>query len=99
MHELFEAQVPKKPAAVPVVYEDTELTYVELNDRSNGLARYLRGSALEPDARVALCVERGLEMVVGLLAMLKAGGAYVPLDRRTRWIALVHVEDSAPVAC
>ena len=99
MHELFEAQVAKSPDAVAVVYEDTQLTYAELNARSNQLARYLRSIGVGPDTRVALCVERSLEMVVGLLAVLKAGGAYVPLEPS---YPLERVEymlaDSAPVA-
>jgi len=62
------------------VYEDTGLSYGELNRRANRLAHYLRGQGVRPDARVALCMERSLEMLVGVLAVLKAGGAYVPLD-------------------
>ena len=61
-------------------YEDATLSYAELNPRANRLAHYLRELGVGPDARVAICVERSLEMVVGLLALLKAGGAYVPLD-------------------
>jgi len=80
IHELFEEQVEKRPEAVAVVYEDQQLTYGELNRRANRLAHYLRELGVEPDTRVAICVERGLEMVVGLLGILKAGGAYVPLD-------------------
>ena len=80
IHELFEAQAAKTPDAVAVVFEDRQLTYGELNARANRLAHHLRGLGVKPDARVAICVERGLEMVVGLLAILKAGGAYVPLD-------------------
>jgi len=63
-----------------VVYEESSLTYAELNRRANRLAHYLRELGVKPDERVGICVERGLEMVVGLLAILKAGGAYVPLD-------------------
>ena len=80
VHELFEAQVRKAPHAVAVVYEGRELSYGELNRRANQLAHYLRGLGVKPDERVAICVERGLEMMVGLLGILKAGGAYVPLD-------------------
>ena len=80
IQELFEEQVEKTPDAVAVVCGDEDLTYGELNRRANQLAHYLRELGVRPDARVAICVERGLEMVVGLLAVLKAGGAYVPLD-------------------
>ena len=63
-----------------VVHEEQSLSYGELNRRANQLAHYLTELGVKPDERVAICVERGLEMVVGLLAILKAGGAYVPLD-------------------
>ena len=62
------------------MFEDRQLTYGELNARANRLAHHLRRLGVGPDSRVAICVERSLEMVVGLLAVLKAGGAYVPLD-------------------
>src|SRR5208282_4445975 len=80
MHELFEERVEEAPDAVAVVFEEEELSYAELNRRANQLAHYLRQLGVQPDARVAICVERGLEMIVALLAVLKAGGAYVPLD-------------------
>src|SRR5882724_3642167 len=80
VHELFEEQVKRTPEAVAVVYEDEQLSYRELNARANRLGHYLRNLGVKPDERVGICVERGLEMVVGLLAILKAGGAYVPLD-------------------
>jgi amino acid adenylation domain-containing protein/non-ribosomal peptide synthase protein (TIGR01720 family) len=79
VHELFEEQA-KIRDAVALVYEDKELSYRELNLRANRLAHYLRELGVGPESRVAVCVERGLEMVVGMLAILKAGGAYVPLD-------------------
>ena len=78
--------------------EDGELTYGELNARANRLAHHLRGSACGPEVRVALCLERTLEMVVGLLGVLKAGGAYVPLDPAYPAERLAFMlEDSAPV--
>ena len=80
LHQLFEAQAERTPAAVAVCYEDEQLTYDELNRRANQLAHYLRGLGVGPEALVGICVERSLEMVVGLLGILKAGGAYVPLD-------------------
>jgi amino acid adenylation domain-containing protein len=80
IHQLFEEQVRTSPDATAVVFEESSLTYAELNRRANRLAHYLRGLGVKPDARVAICVERGLETVVTLLAVLKAGGAYMPLD-------------------
>ena len=80
VHELFEEQVEKTPDAVAVVFENDFLSYAELNRRANRLAHYLRELGVGPDAQVAICMERGLEMVIGLSAILKAGGAYVPLD-------------------
>ena len=80
VHEMFEEQVAKHGEAVAVVYGKKEVSYEELNRRANRLGHYLRGLGVGPDVRVGICVERGLEMVVGLLGVLKAGGAYVPLD-------------------
>ena len=99
VHELFEAQAEKTPEAVAVEFEDERLTYGELNARANRLAHYLVGLGVKPDDRVAICVERSLEMVVGLLAILKAGGAYVPLDPAYPAARLSFMlDDSAPVA-
>ncbi|HEX6373940.1 MAG TPA: amino acid adenylation domain-containing protein [Longimicrobium sp.] len=99
VHELFEAQAERTPDAPAVVCEGRELTYAELNARANRLAHHLIGLGVGPDVRVGLCMDRGMEMAVGLLAVLKAGGAYVPLDPdypadRLRYM----VEDSAPAA-
>ncbi len=80
IHQLFEEQVEKNPDAVAVIFEDQQLTYGELNARANQLAHHLRSLGVKPDTLVAICAERSLEMVVGLLGILKAGGAYVPLD-------------------
>jgi surfactin family lipopeptide synthetase A len=80
IHELFEAQAEKTPDAVALMFEDRQLTYRELNRRANQLAHYLRRLGVGPEVLVGICVERSLEMVVGLLGILKAGGAYVPLD-------------------
>ena len=80
IHDLFEAQVERTPDTVAVVFEGEQLTYRELNCRANQLAHYLRKLGVSPDVLVGICVERSLEMIVGLLAILKAGGAYVPLD-------------------
>jgi amino acid adenylation domain-containing protein len=80
IHELFEASVEQHPGAIAVVFEDKQLTYRELNARANQLAHYLQSLGVGPEVLVGICVERSLEMVVGLLGILKAGGAYVPLD-------------------
>src|SRR5215212_605831 len=80
IHELFEEQVARTPEAVAVVYEAEQLSYRELNERANQLAHHLRGLGVGPEVLVGICMERSLEMVVGLLGILKAGGAYVPLD-------------------
>src|SRR6201999_4377622 len=88
----------RTPDAVAVVFEDEQLSYAELNSRANQLAHYLQGLGVGPDARVALCAERSLEMIVALLAVLKAGGAYVPLDPAYPEERLSFMlEDSAPV--
>ena len=80
IHQLFEEQVKLTPDAVALVYQNEQLTYRELNTRANQLAHHLQGLAVGPEVLVGICVERSLEMVVGLLGILKAGGAYVPLD-------------------
>ncbi|MGY0560481.1 amino acid adenylation domain-containing protein [Luteimonas sp. A277] len=80
VHRLFEAQVARTPDAIALVHGDERLTYAELNARANRLARHLRSCGVGRDGRVAIHVERGVGVVLGLLATLKAGGAYVPLD-------------------
>ena len=80
VHQLFEEQVERTPETVAVVFEDRQLTYRELNSRANQLAHYLKNLGVGPEVLVGICVERSLEMIVGLLGILKAGGAYVPLD-------------------
>jgi amino acid adenylation domain-containing protein len=80
VHEIFEAQVACTPDAVAVVYEDQQLTYRELNSRANQLAHYLQQLGVGSEVSVGLCVERSLDMIVGLLGILKARGAFVPLD-------------------
>ncbi|NCS37561.1 MAG: amino acid adenylation domain-containing protein [Microcystis aeruginosa BS13-10] len=80
IHQLFEEQVERTPDTVAVIFEEQELTYNELNCRANQLAHYLQSLGVKPDELVGICVERSLEMIVGLLGILKAGGAYVPLD-------------------
>lgn len=80
IHQLFEAQVERDPGAVALIFEDRRLTYRELNRRANQLAHYLQALGVGPETLVGICMERSVEMVVGLLAVLKAGGAYLPLD-------------------
>ena len=90
-HELFEQQVRRAPEAVAVVHEGESLSYGNLNRRANQLARLLRRLGVKPDGRVAICVERSIDMIIAVLAVWKAGGAYVPLDpvypsERLRWM-------------
>jgi len=80
IHELFEAQVERTPDAIAAEFEGKRLSYRELNSRANQLAHYLRRLGVGPESLVGICIERSLEMIVGLLGILKAGGAYVPLD-------------------
>ena len=80
VHERFGEQAERTPDAIAAVCGDEQLTYQELNLRANQLAHHLRTLGVGPDVLVGICVERSLEMVVGLLGILKAGGAYVPLD-------------------
>jgi len=77
---LFEEQVRRTPDAVALVAGERQLSYRQLNEQANQLACHLREQGVRPDARVAICVERGLDLVIGLWAIVKAGGAYVPLD-------------------
>lgn len=80
IHQLFEVQSERIPDAIALVFEDQQLTYQEINQRANQLAYYLRGLGIGAEMLVGLCVERSMEMAVGLLGILKAGGAYLPLD-------------------
>ncbi|UZE26281.1 amino acid adenylation domain-containing protein [Pseudomonas sp. B21-056] len=97
IHGLFEEQVQRTPDALAVLHEGQRLSYGELNERANRLAHSLRGQGVRPDSRVAICVERGIDMVVGLLAILKAGGGYVPLDPAYPADRIAYMlEDSAP---
>lgn len=80
IHQLFEEEVERTPDAIAVVFEDEQLTYRELNERANQLAHHLQSLGVAAETLVGICVERSVEMVVGLLGILKAGGAYVPLD-------------------
>ncbi|MBJ6766216.1 AMP-binding protein, partial [Myxococcaceae bacterium JPH2] len=78
--ELFALQVRRAPSAVAVEFEDTSLTYAELDTRANQLAWHLLSLRLGPAPRIAVCMHRSLDLIVGLLGILKMGGSYVPLD-------------------
>jgi amino acid adenylation domain-containing protein len=80
IHHLFEEQVKRNPDAIAVVFENQQLTYRELNTKANQLAHYLRDLEVKTETLMGICVERSLEMIIGVLGILKAGGAYVPLD-------------------
>lgn len=97
IHELFEQQVERTPNAVAAWCEGQSLTYGELNARANQLARHLQDHRIGWNDLVGICMERSLEMLVGLLGILKAGGAYVPLDPRYPAERLKYMlEDAAP---
>ncbi|QMV44171.1 non-ribosomal peptide synthetase [Cohnella cholangitidis] len=80
IQQLFEEQVAKTPNHVAVVFADRQLTYRELNERANQLARGLREQGVRSESVVGILVERSLEMMIGILGILKAGGAYLPID-------------------
>lgn len=97
LHEVFETQARHRPNAVAAVYDQQQLTYGELNERANRLARHLRTLGAGPGVLAAILVERSLDMLVGILGVLKAGAAYVPIDpaypaERIRFM----MEDAAP---
>lgn len=80
LHGLFEEQVAKTPDRVAIIYKDQQLTYLQLNQRANQLARTLRKKGVKPDSIVGIMVNPSIEMSVGIMAILKAGGAYLPID-------------------
>ncbi|MEG3936148.1 amino acid adenylation domain-containing protein, partial [Microcoleus sp. T3_B1] len=80
IHQVFEKQVEQTPDAVAVIFKNQQLTYRVLNAKANRLARHLQTLGVKPETLVGICVERSLEMIVGLLGILKVGGAYVPID-------------------
>ncbi|MHC5729977.1 MAG: AMP-binding protein, partial [Nostoc sp.] len=98
IHQLFEAQVERTPDAVALIFEDQQLTYRQLNERANQLAHYLQKKGVKPEVLVSICIERSLEMVVGLLGILKAGGAYVPLDPKYPRERLSYILQDAQVS-
>ena len=80
VHQLFEAQVERTPDAIALTCDGAQMTYRELNQRANQLARYLQKLGVGSETLVGICLERSFEMVIALLGVLKSGGAYVPLD-------------------
>jgi amino acid adenylation domain-containing protein len=97
IHTLFEAQVERMPEATALEFEDTALSYAELNAQANRLAHHLIALGVQPDTRVAIALPRGIDGVVALLATLKAGGVYVPLDTQYPAQRLAFMlADSAP---
>jgi len=98
VHELFEAQAGRSAASTAVTVERHQLSYAELNRRSNQLAQHLRELGAGSGARVGICLERSLEMLVGLLGILKTGAAYVPLDPSFPRDRLCFMADDAQLA-
>ncbi|WP_041195714.1 non-ribosomal peptide synthetase, partial [Burkholderia pseudomallei] len=99
LHRLFEAQAARYPDTIALIADGEPVGYAELNRRANRLARHLSARGLQPDQRVAICIDRGIDMVVAMLAVLKAGGAYVPLDPAYPSERLDYLlRDCAPVA-
>ncbi|WP_370311621.1 MupA/Atu3671 family FMN-dependent luciferase-like monooxygenase [Sagittula sp.] len=95
MQTAFEAQVARTPDAVALIFEDTKLTYAQLNARANRAAHLLREMGVEAGQVVGLCTSRSVDLMVGALAILKAGGAYLPMDPSYPADRLQHfVEDS-----
>ncbi|WPN50973.1 amino acid adenylation domain-containing protein [Pseudomonas sp. P9_2] len=98
IHHVFEAQVARTPQATALICEGKTLSYAQLNTRANQLALRLVELGVGPDQRVAICVERSMAMIVGLMAILKSGGAYVPLDPAYPADRLAYIlDDTAPL--
>ncbi|MBV6623801.1 MAG: amino acid adenylation domain-containing protein [Rivularia sp. (in: Bacteria)] len=98
IHQLFEEQVAKTPDALAVVFEQQQLTYRQLDNRANQLANYLQTLEIKPDDRVGICINRCLNMVVGILAILKAGAAYIPIDPNYPQERLSHMLDDSGIS-
>ena len=99
IHQLFQEQAQLTPNDIALVCDNTRLTFAELNARANQLAQYLRKRGVGPEVRVAICLERSVEMIVGLLAILKAGGTYAPLEPTfpAERIAFIQADSQARV--
>jgi amino acid adenylation domain-containing protein len=99
IHALFEQQMERTPEATAVIFEGRQLTYRELNRKANQLAHHLRKLGIKAESRVGICLDRSLDMIIGLLGILKAGGAYVPMDPEFPSERLAFMlEDSGVVA-
>src|SRR5262249_55982821 len=80
LHQWIEDQAERTPTAAALIFKGQSVSYQDVDSRANQLAHYLQKQGVGPDTLVGICVERSLEMVIGLLGILKAGGAYVPID-------------------
>src|SRR5262249_38829401 len=80
INQFFAAQSARTPDAIAAIFRDQHLTYRALNSRANQLAHHLQSTGVGPEVRVGICMERSLDIVVGLMGILKAGGAYVPVE-------------------
>lgn len=97
--ELFEAQVARTPGALALTFAEESLSFAELNQRANRLARYLVAHGVGPETLVAICMDRSAEMLTAMLAILKAGGAYLPLDPSFPQERIAYMlADSGPLA-
>ncbi|WP_405774627.1 amino acid adenylation domain-containing protein [Streptomyces sp. NBC_00859] len=97
--ELFAAQVARTPDAVAIVAGGAAVTYAELDARANRLARHLAAQGVRPESVVGVCLERGADLIVAILAVLKSGGAYLPMDPAYPADRIAYmVEDAAPAA-
>ena len=97
--ELFEAQVARTPGVLALTFAEESLTFADLNQRSNRLARYLMAQGVGPETLVAICMDRSAEMLTAMLAILKAGGAYLPLDPSFPQERIAYMlADAAPLA-
>ncbi|KMJ44713.1 peptide synthetase [Xenorhabdus khoisanae] len=98
IHQLFEQQAERTPEATALVFGDTQLSYAELNRHANQLAHKLIAAGVRPDDRIAICVDRSLDMIIGMYAILKAGAGYIPLDPEYPIDRLAYqLSDSQPV--
>ena len=80
IHQLFEEQVIKTPDAIAVVFDNQKITYKKLNQKVNQLAHHLISLGAKPDMLIGICMERSIDLIIGLIGILKAGGAYLPID-------------------
>ncbi|MEO6889068.1 MAG: amino acid adenylation domain-containing protein [Ktedonobacteraceae bacterium] len=97
LHDVIAQQAEQTPETCAIVFEGEQLTYRQLNQRANQLAHYLQKLGVGPEVRVGLCMQRSLEVIVGILGILKAGGAYIPLDPLYPQERLAFILDDAQV--